>query len=186
MKNPITQIWIETGYALFAKEGYKGLKVEQLARLVNKNKSSFYHLFAEVDIFMDALLGYHLERAKDITERARRCQKMVPDMLHLFIEVKEDIFFGRQLLFHREMPACKQCFEEANKGVIEAFMEIWAESLGLGEKAYLARIILNLTNENFYLRMSEENLNYPYLLQYWGEIRFMVKEMVKNNPNFSF
>jgi AcrR family transcriptional regulator len=44
------QPWINHGYRTFAYEGPTGLKVERLARQVGKSKSSFYHLFADLDI----------------------------------------------------------------------------------------------------------------------------------------
>jgi hypothetical protein len=105
---------------------------------------------------------------------------MVPDMLHLLLEVKQDILFNRQLRIHRNIPEFRTCFEKANGQVVEAFLSIWAEALNLGDKTYLARIILNLTIENFYLRVTAETLTYDWLLAYLSEIQFMVQEIVKN------
>ena len=57
----VKQPWIEIGYKTFAKLGPDGLKIEALARAVGKSKSSFYHLFATLEIFQRALLIHHLE-----------------------------------------------------------------------------------------------------------------------------
>lgn len=54
------QPWITQGYATFAAEGPAGLKVERLAKNIGKNKSSFYHHFADLEIFTTILLKVHL------------------------------------------------------------------------------------------------------------------------------
>ena len=45
--------WILCGYDIFSKEGSNGLKIEVIARRVNKSKSSFYHHFADLDLFIE-------------------------------------------------------------------------------------------------------------------------------------
>ena len=54
------KIWIITGYESFAQSGESGLKIEQLAKVVGISKSSFYHHFADLDIFIEKLLLHHL------------------------------------------------------------------------------------------------------------------------------
>ena len=41
------QLWITLGYNIFALEGINGLKIERLAKMAGKNKSSFYHFFVD-------------------------------------------------------------------------------------------------------------------------------------------
>lgn len=178
-----TSIWIEEGYQSFANEGSNGLRIEVIARKVGKSKSSFYHHFADLEGFIEVLLEEHLERAKKIAVAAQSCKNMVPEMLHLLLSVKQDILFNRQLRVFRHIPAFKECFECSHRPIEDAFLGIWAKSLGLEDKTYLARIILNLTIENFYLRMTAETFSYEWLLQYLHEIRTMVREMMKNNAH---
>ena len=47
----IEKKWLEVGYRCFADRGPNGLKVERLSKKVGKNKSSFYHLFADLEVF---------------------------------------------------------------------------------------------------------------------------------------
>ena len=182
MRNELEQEWIEAGYDFFAREGPRGLKVEQLARRVGKSKSSFYHLFADLEIFQQRLLSYHGERAKDVAVRAARCESMVPDMLNLLLEIKPDLLFNRQLRVHRDHPDFQRCFESANALVEEAFMGIWAESFGLGDKPHVARNIMKMTTETFYLRISEDNLNYDTLIAFFDELKFIVRDIVNHKP----
>jgi len=49
--------WIENGYKAFAYEGPTSFKVERLAKATNKNKSSFYHFFGDMEVFTNKLLA---------------------------------------------------------------------------------------------------------------------------------
>ena len=167
--------WIQAGYALLAKEGPKGLKVEVIARWVNKSKSSFYHHFADLEVFTELLLKYHLQRARIIAERERQCKNVVPELLHVLLEFKEDLLFNRQLRINREVEAYRRCFEQATAEVGDAIVGIWAEALGLKDNSYLAQLVLNLSLENFYLQITEESLSYEWLLTYVQDLQTMVK-----------
>jgi AcrR family transcriptional regulator len=58
------QSWLFAGYELFAEKGPEGLKIEVLAQKVGISKSSFYHHFADLELFTDFLLKYYLDQAK--------------------------------------------------------------------------------------------------------------------------
>lgn len=169
------QDWILVGYELFAKEGPQGLKVEVIARKVGKSKSSFYHHFADIEVFTEFLLNYHVEVAKVIGERERLCKNVVPELLLLLLEIKQDLLFNRQLRIHRSTPAFKACFERVSREMGDAIVGIWAEMLGIPAQESLAGLVLGLTIENFYLQITEETLTYEWLLNYTNEIRFMVQ-----------
>jgi AcrR family transcriptional regulator len=174
------QSWVLAGYELFSKEGPKGLKVEVIARKVNKSKSSFYHHYADMEVFTQFLLEYHLERARIIAHQERLCTNVTPDLLLLLVEVKQDLLFNRQLRINRNFSQFKQCFEKASKEVGEAILGIWADMLNLKDNSYLARIVLNLSIENFYLQITEETLTYEWLFNYVQELQVMVKEFENN------
>jgi AcrR family transcriptional regulator len=175
MTENIKQPWILIGYEIFAKEGPKGLKVEVIARKVQKSKSSFYHLFADIDCFVEVLLSYHLERSSIIAENEKRCKNVNPELLNLLIDVKQDLLFNRQLRIHRNIPEFKQCFEKSSRDVAEAILGIWAEMLGLHNNVNLAEIVLNLSIENFYLQITEETLTLEWLANYINDLQLMVK-----------
>jgi AcrR family transcriptional regulator len=174
------QPWILCGYNVFSKEGPKGLKIELLARQVGKNKSSFYHHFADLEVFTEILLNFHLERAEIIAAQERLCKTVIPDLLNLLIDVKQDLLFNRQLRIHRNIPAFKACFTQSSEKVGEAILDIWADSLGLTNNSNLAKIVLNLSLENFYLQITEETMTYDWLENYVKELKTMVREFDKN------
>ena len=184
MSENIKQPWILEGYKLFSKEGTKELKIEVIARKVNKSKSSFYHLFADVDCFMEELLAFHLEQAKIIADRESLCNSIDPALICLLLEVKEDLLFNRQLRVNRSNVSFKRCFEKANQLVGNAFLEVWAKEIGLGHKPKLAEIFFGLVLENFYLQLTEETLTYEWLSDYFKNIRLMVAEFKKEMVEF--
>ena len=173
-------IWLETGYELFALEGPNGLKIEGLARKVGKSKSSFYHHFADLEIFIEKLLSYHHQKAGLIAEQMKNCQSFVPDLLEVLLVAKTDVLFQRQLRIHRNNRVFRQCFEAAHKPIEAALLPFWAEVLGLQEQPHLAKIILNLAVENFYLRVTAESFESEWMLSYLNEIRFLVREMTRH------
>lgn len=173
------KIWILVGYEIFSKEGPKGLKVEVLAKKVGKNKSSFYHHFADLEVFTEYLLNYHLERAIIIAEEERNCQNIIPELIQVLIQNKQDLLFNRQLRVHRENPFFEDCFEKASEEIGEAILEVWSKFLGLSENPQSALSVLKLGLENFYLQITEENLNYQWLKNYLQEFQKMVKGIQK-------
>ncbi len=155
------------------------MKVEVIARRVGKSKSSFYHHFADLEVFTELLLAYHLERAKVIAEMERRCLNIDPDLIAVMVEVKEDLLFNRQLRVNRTEAAFKKCFEASNQLVEEALLEVWSREIGLADNTRLAGVMLALVMENFYLQLTEETLNREWLLNYFQGIRSMVGEFQK-------
>lgn len=172
--------WIKAGYQLFAIEGPKALKVEVLARMVGKNKSSFYHHFADMEVYTNLLLSYHLERASLVLQQEAACQNVVPELLNVLLEHKEDLLFNRQLRIHRHISEMAACFAETAEGMGEAIGKIWAQELGLADNSRLALLVLNLSLENFYLQITEETLTFDWLEGYVNELRVMVEAFGAN------
>jgi AcrR family transcriptional regulator len=173
--------WVLVGYELFSTQGPQALKVETIARKVGKSKSSFYHHFGDVEIFIEALLKHHLAQVKIIAERERLCKNVLPDLLHVLIEFKQDLLFNRQLRINRHIALFKKCFEKATEIIGDAILPIWSKELGLGNKAKLASLVLNLSIENLFLQITAETLNYEWLASYINELRHMVSELKKAN-----
>ncbi|MEM6966824.1 MAG: TetR/AcrR family transcriptional regulator, partial [Bacteroidota bacterium] len=170
MKKPKELQWITAGYALFSQKGTNGLNIEWIARSLDKNKSSFYHYFGNAASFEIELLDYHLQRVKAFAELARACEYLVPDVLNLFIERKEDFFFHKQLRLHRENPNYKFCYEKAFKIFEGAFLDKWTDYLGLNHQPLFASTFLQLIAENFLLRITTSSFDYNWLAAYLQEV----------------
>nr|WP_319513890.1 TetR/AcrR family transcriptional regulator [uncultured Cohaesibacter sp.] len=53
-----SDVWLQTGIDLLAKEGASALTIDRLCTMVGRSKGSFYHHFQGVDGFVAALLDY--------------------------------------------------------------------------------------------------------------------------------
>ena len=180
MKNETEQPWLEAGYEIFSKDGPSGLKVEHIARKVGISKSSFYHLFVDIEIFQEKLLEYHIERAKKMSDQSESCKAIVPDILNLFLENKTTLFFNRQLSIHRNNKLF-QTYSEKATGIVEhTYFDKWVDLLGLQTQQHIAKNILKIYTDNFFLRISEETLTYDWLLSLLDEIKILVNDIKKD------
>ncbi len=179
MVNQTEQSWLVAGYEIFAKEGPVGLKVEPIARMVGKSKSSFYHLFVDMDLFQEKLLVYHLQKAKLMAAQSTLCTSIVPDTLNLFLENKIPLLFNRQLCIHRNNQQYQTIFEKATATVEQTYFDKWVDLLGLQAQQHIARNILKLYTDNFFLRISDETFTYEWLLSLLDEIKLLVKDVNK-------
>ncbi len=176
----IEQAWIETGYRCFACEGPSALRVERISREVGKNKSSFYHLFADMEVFIDRLLGHHLNQAKAMTRKEANA-KHEADLIKVLMAHKTDLLFNRQLRVYRENSNFEKCFVQTNQLSLPALLPVWKKVIGLSENTYLAQMVLQLSLENFYLQITDETLTEPWLREYFANIRQMVNHFKKSN-----
>ncbi|MCX6317154.1 MAG: TetR/AcrR family transcriptional regulator [Bacteroidetes bacterium] len=169
-------VWIKTGYELFAYAGEEALKIEPLARKVGKSKSSFYHHFADLELFMEVLLAYHLEQSTVIAHKEIQATRIDPDIIHVFIEHKTDLLFNRQLRIHKNIPAFAAAVYQSDKMVGNSFVHLWLRDTGMEMPQQQLEAIFALALENFYLQINPANLNYPWLSAYFSSLKEMLRK----------
>ena len=174
------QIWIEAGYQTFAFEGPQALRIEKLAKSVGKNKSSFYHFFADLELFTERLLNFHLIQAKVMSDKESNAQNEA-ELTHIILEHKLDLLFNRQLRIHRDNSGFQTCFIKTNEISLPGFMPIWKKAIDLNENNHLAQMVLMLSIENFFLQITDETLNPDWIAAYFEKIREMVKLFKRTN-----
>jgi AcrR family transcriptional regulator len=173
----INQPWIDAGYAMFSKNGPVGIKVDLLAKAVGKSRSSFYHHFADVEIFMDEVLKHHMRRAVTVAEKTKHCKAMEPDFLLLIIEEKDYILFNRQLRMNRHVEEYKNAFEASMALVFTHSMPLWCSMMGIENNADVARNSYGITADVLFHRLTEENFKLPWLKGFMQEIKAVFKKM---------
>lgn len=171
---PNQQPWIEEGYTQFALEGPHSLKVEPLAQAVGKNKSSFYHHFADLEVFTEYLLKHHLAQAEILAKKEATAQNLEELITHL-LEHKMDLLFNRQLRFHRDHPAFADTCQKVGNITTPAFIGLWAKIIGLEDNSYLAGLVLQLSIENFFLQINEDTLHQAWLRDYFKQQQRLVQ-----------
>jgi AcrR family transcriptional regulator len=157
-------------YQLVSEKGFNNVNIETIARLMNKNKSSFYHYFGDWEGFENALLEYHLVLAKQFAIEANSLQGIMPDLVNLFIEHKTDIFFHKQLRINRAKPHFKKCFETVYKMFENAILDKWIAFLKMEEHSFLAEKFLLLLSDNFLLQITPQNYNHTWINNYIQEV----------------
>ena len=172
--------WIRAGYQTFAYVGPSELKVERLARSLQRSKSSFYHFFADLEVFTEHLLEYHLAQAKVIAAKEAQAQTE-QELAQILVAHKVDILFNRQLRFHRENPQFEACFHTTNQITTPAFLPLWKKIVGLEEEGFLADLVLAFSSENFYLQITDQTLNEVWLLDYFQNIKRLFRQLRQSN-----
>jgi AcrR family transcriptional regulator len=177
------QSWLFAGYELFAEKGPEGLKIEVLAQKVGISKSSFYHHFADLELFTDLLLKYHLDQAKRMAAKEEQCRNIDPELIHVLIAHKTDLLFNRQLRINRQNPLFASALEQSNFVVGGAFVEVWVKDLGLRLSVSQVEAMFELALENFYLQINAQNLHYEWLSDYFKNLRnIAVRLDLQENP----
>lgn len=170
-----TAIWITAGYDAFARNGMNGLKIEVLAKKVGISKSSFYHHFADVDLFLEHLLKQHLLQAEIMAAKEMACNSINPELIEVILAHKTDLLFNRQLRVNRALKAFATVLDKTNKIVGNAFISAWVKDLQLQLSPLQLEGIFSLALENFFLQITPENLNRQWLTAYFDQLNETVK-----------
>lgn len=168
------EIWIEVGYVTFAHAGKDGLKIEKLAQKVGISKSSFYHHFADIEIFVDYLLQYHIKQSYIIADKEQNAKNIEPELIDVLVQHKTDLLFNRQLRVNREIKAYSDILTLSNQIVGNAFVMLWVKELKLSMTQKQLAGIFELALDNFYLQITKDNLNVNWLSQYFEKIKQII------------
>jgi len=170
--------WIQTGYEIFANEGLGALKIEPLSKLVGKSKSSFYHHFADLEIFMERLLAHHLHQSSIIAHKEKTAKTIDPDLIHILIEHSTDLLFNRQLRIHQNIKHYSDTLNQSNIIIGDAFKLAWAKDLNVQLTPKQLESVFTLALENFYLQINKDTLNYTWLSQYFANLKKLTNNFI--------
>ena len=168
------EIWIKTGYEIFAQFGVSGLIIESLARKVGISKSSFYHHFVDLELFMEELLHYHIQQSYIIADKEKTAKKINPDLISILVEHKTDLLFNRQLRINRERKLFYETLNRSNQIAGNAFVMVWIKDLNLQRTQKQLEGIFELALENFYLQINLNNLNHLWLSEYFANLKRVI------------
>lgn len=165
------EIWIIAGYEIFALSGESALKVEVLAKKVGISKSSFYHHFADLEVFVEQLLMFHLKQSKIIAEKEKVAKTIDPELIVILVEHKLDLLFNRQLRFNQQNKQYKETLVKSNQIIGNEFVILWAEDLKLTLTHKQLQSLFELALENFFLLINTETLNHNWLSAYFANLK---------------
>lgn len=173
------KIWIIKGYETFAFFGAIGLKVEQLAKDVGISKSSFYHHFSDLDIFIEELLQHHLEMSTVISQKEKLAKTINPELINILLEHKTDLLFNRQLRINSNKSNYKDTLLKSNYIVGNDFIKLWLLDTNLNILQNQAEGLFELALENFFLQINSDNLNKTWLENYFENLKRITRNFEK-------
>lgn len=156
---------------MFALSGQGGLKIEPLAKKVGKSKSSFYHYFADLDLFIDDLLKHHIDQSYIIADKEKNANNIDPELINILVAHRLDLLFNRQLRINQNIKSFSDTLIQSNKIVGDAFVKVWVKDLSLQLSQKQIQSIFTLALENFFLQINADNLNNKWLTDYFVNLK---------------
>lgn len=167
--------FIEIGYSIFAHEGPHAIKIEQLAQMAGVSKSSFYHHFADMEVFIEHLLQKHLQQSEILAEKETKVESIIPELVALLVAHKTDLLFNRQLRINRNHQRFNEVLEKSNAIVGYGFVQVWVKELSLTLTPQQLQGIFSLALENFYLQLHPGHVNSQWLEAYFNSLKDILR-----------
>lgn len=161
----------QKGVRNFAIAGQSGLRIEPLAKTVGKSKSSFYHHFADLELFMDHLLKHHIEQSRLIAQKEQEAKSIDPELINVLVEHRVDLLFNRQLRINQNVKAFSDTLWQSNKIVGDAFVKLWVKDSALKLNQQQIEGLFTLALENFFLQINPDNLHHTWLSAYFVNLK---------------
>jgi AcrR family transcriptional regulator len=173
-------VWTEVGYGIFAEEGLDGIQVERLARIVQLNKSGFYHYFGDLEIFIDELLKLHESKADVFFSEIRNVKSIDPEYLRLLVKHKISNMFHLQLIRSPYNSSFYNVAKKIDEREDALLGDLWSDYLGLNERPDLAMRYFDVVRDMFYARLSFQNFNYSFMHNLMTEAKTVMQQITEN------
>jgi AcrR family transcriptional regulator len=161
LKNSLA--WTEAGYTLFAHEGWQRIQVERLARILQLNKSGFYHYFGDLEGFSMELIDMHKRNINIFLQEVRQIKNLDPDYLLLLSKHATTIMFQVQLTRYRGHIPFYEVSEKVDQWIDLGVRELWIDFVNIPTNAALAMRYYYIVRDMLYTRVTFQNLNYAFL-----------------------
>ena len=172
------EIWITKGYEIYALNGLKSLKIEQLAKDVGISKSSFYHHFADLEYFFENLLNYHFQKCSILSQKEKNCKKIFPELIETLLEHRTDLLFHRQLRINRNDKIIESALLKSNQILGNYAVMLWAKEINLNLTTNQLNGLFEIATDDFYMLINKDNLDYQYLSNYFKNLSQITKQFV--------
>lgn len=179
------ETWIQSGYKLLGAEGVDGIKIERLARILNLNKSGFYHYFGNMQSYMEALVQYHTSMARRIATEIAGSRNIDPDLLQLIVKHKSFFLVESQLLVKNRSAMGYGNIDEAGQIINKELLALWRNTQGLPDDMSVAHGYLNILRHFIYARIDARNISYEFLHKLSVETKEVLEKAVRENSTGS-
>ncbi len=173
--------WIDVGYMLFAQDGLECLQIERLARILQLNKSGFYHYFGSRENYLMQLMDHHAAVTEELVKEISYIRKFDPEYPQLLIKYSSHVLVHMQLVRNRHFPLCNESYKNANKLIDVALLPAWAEFIGAPKNTELALRYFEMIRDIFYSRITSKNMNEEFLRNLFQDSREFIAELMLEN-----
>jgi AcrR family transcriptional regulator len=173
--------WLEQGYLLFAADGPDGVQIERIARILQLNKSGFYHYFGDMEGYYTDLLQLHKLKTEAYLNEIRDLQSIDPEFFHLVVRFKVSTVFHVQLIRCSNNPVFYNLAKALDQKEEILVRHLWSEYLGFQENPDLAMRYFIMIRDMFYTRASLQNITYEFLRDLTGEAKDVVNQLTESN-----
>jgi AcrR family transcriptional regulator len=162
-KSKAYNTWIKVGYELFAQEGPEGIQIERLARILDLNKSGFYHYFGNHDSYFQHLMQHHLLQVDLMVEKIQSTQDFMPECIQFLAESSIPILVQKQLQRACHSPLFAKTFTEVNAIVDPVILPLWADFIEITDNPTLAFQYFEFVRDIFYARVTPATLSFEFI-----------------------
>jgi AcrR family transcriptional regulator len=173
--------WLEEGYKLFAAEGLEGIQIERLARILQLNKSGFYHYFGDIDGYYTELIALHQKKAHDFMHELRGISSIDPDYFELVVRHKVSVMFQMQILRTGDNHSFYMVAESIDRREGVILRELWSEYLGIQDNPELALRYFAMVRDMCYARISFRDFSVEVLRALINEARSVMRQFAEGN-----
>lgn len=173
-KDNSLHVWLEASYRLFAEEGPEGIQVERLARMLQLNKSGFYHYFGDRDTHIKMLMEKHLNVAKEMAMDLEKIRQFDPEFMNFLIKYATPVMLHNQLIQHRSNKLLYQAYLSVNGVVDPLVIKLFADFIGFKDHLEFSEQYYHQVRDMFYSQISFERLNYLFLKDFLYQAREVI------------
>jgi AcrR family transcriptional regulator len=169
--------WIDLGYELFSEEGPEGLQVERLARILELNKSGFYHYFGTMENYILILFEHNQNNIELYCQGITKLKDFESGYAQLMIDHKDIVLFHIQLSKHRFKKIYYDEFLRSNKKIESCLIPLWANYVGIRNNRALAESLYFQVRDIFITRATPKNLDKEFLNELINEFKNVINKV---------
>jgi AcrR family transcriptional regulator len=154
------QNWIEAGYELFSVNGPDGVQVEKLARMLDLNKSGFYHHFGDREGLFTFIVQHHSRMNEQFYNGISAANSFSPGFLNLVIKYRTAVLVQMQLRKHSDVPMFRDAFQAAKKRNTPLILPLWEDYLKISGNPALSKELYTIFQDVFFMRIANEDLTF--------------------------
>lgn len=162
-KSKAYNTWIKVGYELFAQEGPEGIQIERLARILDLNKSGFYHYFGNHNTYFQHLMEHHLLEADSLVEKLQSIRNFIPECMQLLADSSIPILVQKQLQRACHISLFAKTYEKVNNRVDPVLLLLWMDFIEMPDNPTLALQYLEFVRDTFYSRVTPGTLSFEFI-----------------------